>query len=81
MGPVSANKDGIRSNLVPASSDLDDWLLLVVTGLGWLHGAGLGVRDLSVYHGPPSKVQGKALICLRERSVNFSTNVEDQWRR
>ena len=64
LEPVSVNNDGDRSKMVPASSDLNDWLLLVVTGLDWLHGAGLGVRDLSVYHGPPSKVQDKALNLL-----------------
>ena len=47
--------------MVPASSDLNDWLLLVATGLNWLHSAVLGACDPSVYHGHPSKVQEKAL--------------------
>ena len=35
-------------------------LLLVVAGLNWLHGVGLGARDPPVCYGPLSKVQGEA---------------------
>ena len=40
LEPVSVNKDSIRSNMMPASSDLNDWLLLVVTDLNWLRRTG-----------------------------------------
>ena len=62
--PVSFNMEGTRLRNVPASSDLNDWLLLVVTGLNWLHGVKPGVRFQSVFVGPPSKVLTKALSLL-----------------
>ena len=36
MEPVTFNKEGSRLRATPASSDLNDWLLLVVAGLNWL---------------------------------------------
>ena len=41
---------------MPASSELNDWLLLVITGLKWLH----GVKPESAFVSPLSKVQTKA---------------------
>ena len=44
------NKDGTRLRDVPASADLNDLLLLVVTGLNWLHGVRLrGARNLPMW--------------------------------
>ena len=71
LEPVNMNKDGTRSSMVPASSDLNDWLLLVATGLNWLHSAVLGACDRAVHHGLPSKVQEKALGPLAEEISQF----------
>ena len=49
--------EGTRLRKVPASSELNDWLLLVITGLNWLH----GVTPKFVFVGLPSKVQTKAM--------------------
>ena len=64
MEPVNFNKEDPRFRTTRASSDLNDWLLVVVACLNWLHGAGLGAPDPPVYHGPLSKVQGKYLVLL-----------------
>ena len=65
--PVSFNKEGTRLRKVPGSSDLNDWLLLVITGLNLLH----GVKPDSVFVGPPSKVQTKALSLLAGEVSQF----------
>ena len=72
LEPVDVNKDGTRSSMVPTSSNLNDWLLLVVTSLNWEHGAGLGARDPSVYHGPPSQQcagRSSGSACGRDQSL------------
>ena len=58
------NRQGSRLRTTPASFDLNEWLLLVVAGLNWLHIVGLGGRDPPICCGPPSKVQGEALGLL-----------------
>ena len=55
--PVDFNKEGSRLRKVLASCDLNDWLLLVVFGLNWLHGIKPDFHFQSVFVGPPSKVQ------------------------
>ena len=65
--PASANKEGTRLRKVPASSDLYGWLLLVITGLNWLD----SVKPESVFVGPPSKVQTKALSLLAGEVSQF----------
>ena len=71
MEPVNVNKEGSRLRTAPASSDLNDWLLIVVAGLDWLHGARLGTRHPPVYYGPLSKVQGEALGLLAGEVSQF----------
>ena len=69
--PVSFNKEGSRLRKVPASSDLNDWLLFVVTGLNWLHGIKPDVRFQSVLVGLLSKVQTRALNLLAGEVSQF----------
>ena len=64
--PVSFNKEGSRLRKVPASSDLNDWLLFDVTGLDWLHGVKPHVHFQSLFVGPLSKLQMKALDLLAD---------------
>ena len=47
-----------------ASSELNDWLLLVVTGLIWLHIAVPGTLKPHLFHGLPRKVQERSLQLL-----------------
>ena len=65
--PISSNKEDTRLREVPASSELNDWLLLVITGLNLLH----GVKPESVFVGPPSKVQTEALSLLAGEVSQF----------
>ena len=55
----------------PASSGLNDWLLLVVADLNWLHGVGLGARDMLVYYGPLS-----ILSSVREKNEGSKLGTE-----
>ena len=75
--PISCNKEGTRLREVPASSELNDWPLLVITGLNWLH----GVKPESVFVGPPSVVQTKALCPLAGEVSIFSIDVVVSWRK
>ena len=56
---------------MPASSDLTDWLLFVVTGLNWLHAIEPDFHFQSVFVGPPSKVQTMALNLLAGEVSQF----------
>ena len=69
--PVTFNEEGARLRKVPASSDLNDWLLFVVTGLNWLHGINPNFHFQSVFVGPPSKVQTMALNLLADEVSQF----------
>ena len=79
MKTVNFNKEGSRFRTTPASSDLNDWLLLIVAGLNWLHGVGLGARDPPVYYGPLSKVQGEALGLLAGEVSQFFHQCGELW--
>ena len=69
--PVCPNEDGTRSHKVSASAELNDWLLLVVTGLNWLHNVAPGALGPCAFHGPFSKVQVKALGLLAGEVSQF----------
>ena len=69
--PVNFNEEGTRLRKMLASSDLNDWLLFVVTGLNWLHGIKPDFHFQSVFVGPPSKVQSMALNLLAGEVSQF----------
>ena len=70
---ISSYKKGTRLREVSASSDLNDWLLLVITVLNWSY----DVKSESVFVGPPSKVQTRTLSLLVGEVSQFFHQYDD----